>query len=146
MAIKRQWHALALAACITMAVAAGGTRAADIPMVTGEHWTTSSDDMKKAYLIGIANIVHVEAGYTAENPPSDEQSVVPRLIRGLKGQTLDSVRGELAQHYLSHSTMTGSEISFLLGFEDPNSFVRAFHGWTGITPQTARSAATGLVS
>ena len=55
MAIKRQWHGLALAACMTMAVAAGGTLAADIPMVTGEHWTTSSDDMKKAYLIGIAN-------------------------------------------------------------------------------------------
>jgi len=61
-------------------------------------------------------------------------------------QTLDSVRAELAQHYLKHSSMTGSEISFLLGFEDPNSFVRAFHGWTGTTPQTARSAATGLVS
>ena len=42
-------------------------------------------------------------------------------------QTLDRVRTSLARHYLEHSAMTGAEISFLLGFEDPNSFVRAFH-------------------
>jgi AraC-like DNA-binding protein len=55
-------------------------------------------------------------------------------------QTLDQVRTSLARHYLTQSSLTGAEISFLLGFEDPNSFVRAFHGWTGTTPQTARSA------
>ncbi len=38
--------------------------------------------------------------------------------------------------------MSGAEISFLLGFEDPNSFVRAFQGWTGRTPQAARLAHT----
>lgn len=52
--------------------------------------------------------------------------------------TLDGVRLELAQHYLQHSAMSGAEISFLLGFEDPNSFVRAFHGWTGHTPARIR--------
>lgn len=35
--------------------------------------------------------------------------------------------------------MSGAEISFLLGFEDPNSFSRAFHDWTGQTPERARS-------
>lgn len=53
-------------------------------------------------------------------------------------RTLDEVRNELAQHYLKHSAMSGAEISFLLGFEDPNSFVRAFHGWTGHTPDRIR--------
>jgi AraC-like DNA-binding protein len=57
-------------------------------------------------------------------------------------QTLDSLRSALAHHYLRNSTMSGAEISFLLGFEDPNSFVRAFQGWTGTTPQVVRSAAT----
>lgn len=52
--------------------------------------------------------------------------------------TLDGVRHELAQHYLRHSAMSGAEISFLLGFEDPNSFVRAFHAWTGQTPERVR--------
>jgi AraC-like DNA-binding protein len=55
-------------------------------------------------------------------------------------QILDNVRMSLAQHYLEYSSMKGAEIAFLLGFEDPNSFVRAFHGWTGTTPQALRAA------
>lgn len=54
-------------------------------------------------------------------------------------QTLDSTRSPLAHHCLRHSTMSGAEISFLLGFDDPNSFVRAFQGWTGSTPQTVHA-------
>lgn len=34
--------------------------------------------------------------------------------------------------------MSGPEISFLLGYEDANSFARAFQAWTGTTPQTVR--------
>ncbi|GLH81483.1 AraC family transcriptional regulator [Bradyrhizobium sp. SSBR45G] len=55
-------------------------------------------------------------------------------------QTLDAVRNSLAHHYLHNSSLSSTEISFLLGFEDPNSFVRAFQTWTGSTPQTVRLA------
>jgi AraC-like DNA-binding protein len=34
---------------------------------------------------------------------------------------------------------TSAEISFLLGYDDPNSFTRAFHHWTGTTPEAFRS-------
>ena len=52
---------------------------------------------------------------------------------------LNETREELARHYLKTSNLSGAEISFLLGFEDPNSFFRAFHSWTGKTPEQARS-------
>lgn len=55
-------------------------------------------------------------------------------------QTLDTLRSSLAHHYLRNTHMSGAEISFLLGFEDANSFARAFQGWTGKTPQTVRLA------
>ncbi|WP_116121905.1 AraC family transcriptional regulator [Paraburkholderia sp. BL6669N2] len=55
-------------------------------------------------------------------------------------ETLDVLRESLAKHYLTNSSMSGAEISFLLGFEDPNSFARAFQAWTGKTPQAARLA------
>jgi AraC-like DNA-binding protein len=53
---------------------------------------------------------------------------------------LNTTREKLANHYLRSSRMTGAEISFLLGFEDPNSFFRAFSAWTGKTPEQVRSA------
>jgi len=51
---------------------------------------------------------------------------------------LDAVREELALHYLQKTKLSGAEISYLLGFRDPNSFFRAFHGWTGHTAEQAR--------
>lgn len=117
MATVRLWRGLMWMACLTMAVVAGSTRAEEIPLVTGEHWTKSSEEMKKAYLVGIANIVHVETSYTAENPPSDEQSALPRLIRGLKGQTLDSVRETLNGWYAAHPDQLQRPVIETLWFE-----------------------------
>ncbi len=51
---------------------------------------------------------------------------------------LGAVREKLARHYLANTDLPGSQISFLLGFDDPNSFFRAFHGWTGSTPERTR--------
>jgi AraC-like DNA-binding protein len=55
-------------------------------------------------------------------------------------QELSSLREELARHYLHNSHYTSAEIAFLLGYKDPNSFFRAFHNWTGQTPEYARAA------
>jgi AraC-like DNA-binding protein len=57
------------------------------------------------------------------------------------GVLLAEVRESLARHYLSTSRMPAAEISFLLGYGDPNSFFRAFHAWTGQTPETVRALA-----
>lgn len=54
-------------------------------------------------------------------------------------ELLSQCREQLARHYLQHSTMSGAEISFLLGFDEPNSFFRAFHAWTGQTPERVRA-------
>ena len=54
-------------------------------------------------------------------------------------QELNKTREKLARHYLINSSYSGAQISFLLGFEDPNSFVRAFRSWTGETPEKVRA-------
>lgn len=51
---------------------------------------------------------------------------------------MNRTREELARHYLRRKSLSCTEISYLLGYEDPNSFFRAFHGWTGQTPEGAR--------
>lgn len=53
---------------------------------------------------------------------------------------LNETREKLALHYLKNPALSGAEISFLLGYEEPGSFFRAFHSWTGKTPQSARNA------
>ncbi|WP_295470903.1 AraC family transcriptional regulator [uncultured Pseudomonas sp.] len=53
---------------------------------------------------------------------------------------VNTTRASLARHYLGSTRLSGGEIAFLLGFEDPNSFYRAFQDWTGETPDTARQA------
>ena len=52
----------------------------------------------------------------------------------------NSTREELARHYLKSPGISGAEISYLLGYEDPNSFFRAFSSWTDETPDQARTA------
>ena len=53
-------------------------------------------------------------------------------------ELLDETRTNLAMRYLKETDLSIEEISYLLAFRDPNSFYRAFNGWTGMTPTQAR--------
>jgi len=47
---------------------------------------------------------------------------------------LEEARRELARHYLLYSSRELNETAYLLGYEDANSFFRAFHHWEGTSP------------
>ncbi len=49
-------------------------------------------------------------------------------------RVLDEARHHLARHYLNNSVLELNEAAYLLGYEDGNSFVRAFRTWEGIPP------------
>jgi AraC-like DNA-binding protein len=55
-------------------------------------------------------------------------------------EVLNATRRELADYYLSRSSASLVEIAYLLGFQDGNSFIRAFRGWTGQTPGEYRQS------
>jgi len=53
-------------------------------------------------------------------------------------RVLDEARHQMARYYLSNSALELNEAAYLLGFEDPNSFGRAFRNWEGIPPSDWR--------
>jgi AraC-like DNA-binding protein len=53
---------------------------------------------------------------------------------------LMEIRRELAEQYISDSTLTLTEISFLLGFSEVSSFSRAYRRWEGQSPSEVRKS------
>ena len=53
-------------------------------------------------------------------------------------QEITNLRKELAHHYLLKTRYSSADIAFLLGYNNPSSFFRAFHMWTGKTPDGVR--------
>ena len=117
MEMKYRVRIILVAACMALGPVWSPARAAEIPLVTGEHWTKSNEQQKRAYLIGIANVVQVEAAYGRTSPASDGQSVVPRLNKGLDGQTLDSVREALDKWYAANPSRQQRPVIETLWFE-----------------------------
>jgi AraC-like DNA-binding protein len=59
-------------------------------------------------------------------------------------ELLNTTRHELVKEYLSNSSVEITETAFLLGYEDPTSFYRAFRSWEGTTPAEWRAAHAGM--
>jgi AraC-like DNA-binding protein len=61
-------------------------------------------------------------------------------------RVLEEARHQLARQYLNNSVLELNEAAYLLGYNDANSFVRAFRTWEGVPParwreeQRARAA------
>jgi AraC-like DNA-binding protein len=55
---------------------------------------------------------------------------------------LDDVRRQSARRLLANTDLAIGEVAFVLGFEEVNSFTRAFHAWEGSTPVRWRARAS----
>ena len=87
----------------------------------------------------------LHSGEVSADAVADRQRVSKRSLQrklseeGVSYQAvLDGIRSELATRYLRRGDLSVGEISYLLGFRDPNSFYRAFQKWTRTTPARAR--------
>ncbi len=132
---------------------------ATLPLITqnDEMWAGFEEGLRKKMLNRNVNVEMTERVRNAllEALPSGHNTVDDvckrlhvskrTLQRRLKEEgttyqeVLDETRSDLSHHYLKQPQVSVVEISYLLGFQDPGSFYRAFHGWTGQTPADVRS-------
>lgn len=78
-------------------------------------------------------------------------SITPRTLQRRLAQSgdtfsglVDQARLSTAQHYLSDDKLSLGEISYLLGFNDPSTFHKAFRRWKGVSPGAWRAQALRL--
>jgi len=88
MRIKR-----AIAALMVGALFVGGASPAaaeDVDFVAGKMWKSSRRNVKRAYLVGISNLMSAEYAYQKETgPPPDQQTTIRRLYEEIDDVTLD---------------------------------------------------------
>jgi AraC-like DNA-binding protein len=53
---------------------------------------------------------------------------------------LDEVRRQFAEQYLARPRLAVTEVAYLVGFNDPSAFFKAFRRWTGVTPSEYRGS------
>jgi AraC-like DNA-binding protein len=119
-------------------------------------WETFEPELRRrlAPLDASATLAEKVRTVLLESLPSGESAIQvtarrlglsPRTLqRNLKEEgtsykeVVSRTREQLARHYVTNTTLPYAEIGFLIGFEEPSSFFRAFRGWTGETPHSAR--------
>jgi AraC-like DNA-binding protein len=69
-----------------------------------------------------------------------QRTLARRLsLEGLTfSDVLESLKGDLARHYLADAGLSISRIAWLLGYQEVSAFTHAFKRWTGTTPRQAR--------
>src|SRR6058998_1493632 len=85
----------------------------------------SKNSQASATIEDIADALHISSR-TLQRRLQDEGLSFQRVLEG--------ARHQLARHYLNNSVLELNEAAYLLGYEDGNSFVRAFRTWEGVPP------------
>jgi hypothetical protein len=107
----------AFSVAMILAMTCGIAVAADIPLVDGTHWVKSTEEVKKAYLVGVSNVIQLEVAYQADNPTPEGRSLAPRAAKGMTGQTLSGVLESLDKWYGAHPEQLQRPVLETIWFE-----------------------------
>ncbi len=101
--------------CCTLLIGQiGELKAAEEFVVTGKDWVASTSDVKGAFLVGAGTIIDVEHEYQGNNPPSNDQSSIPTLAKGLNGLTLRDIQNHIDRYYRDNSTKLDRQVILVI--------------------------------
>ena len=71
-----------------------------VPLVDGATWKKSAPILKRAYLIGVSNLMTAEYLYQKElGPPPDNQTTIQRLYEEIEASSLNEAIDRIDQWY-----------------------------------------------
>lgn len=90
----------------------------DLVIITGEHWTDSSLEQKRAFLFGIGNVLEIEQAMAGDDYESLRgRSIVPVLLEGLSGVSIENIVIRLDKHYADHPEQSSRAVIEILYVE-----------------------------
>lgn len=90
-----------LPACAALLITGSAFAGQEVPLVDGTHWTQSSAEVKKAYLVGLANAIQIDVAYQGASAHA-MSDFSPRVVKGMQGQTLDGALATLDRWYAAN--------------------------------------------
>jgi hypothetical protein len=83
----------------------------DLEIVNGEHWSNSSLEQKRAFLYGVGNVLEIEEAMAGDNYESMRgRSIVPVLLEGLSGTSIDDMVTQLDQFFTKNPDQKGRSV------------------------------------
>ncbi|MEE4378528.1 MAG: hypothetical protein V2J55_13625 [Candidatus Competibacteraceae bacterium] len=105
--------------CWVLLAAVTTVQATELPILTGEHWTESTEAQKKAFLFGMATMLEAEQEAQGDNPGKEvvENSLVPTLVKGLDPYTIMTAMEAIDSYYGQNSDKLKRPVIEVIWFE-----------------------------
>jgi hypothetical protein len=114
--ISKQIKVLFAAACLSLAGwgSAGADTSTEPRVVTGTQWQGSSEQQKRAFLMGAYTVIGLEKVVQGS---TNDNSAIPVLERGLKGLTVTEVMERLNGYYAGNPDRLSEPVIKVIYFE-----------------------------
>ena len=90
----------------------------DMVLVNGKHWVSSSMEQKRAFLFGVGNVLEIEEAMAGDDYEAmRRRSIVPVLLEGLSGTSVENMVMQLDKFYADHPDQTNRPVIGVLYLE-----------------------------
>ncbi len=91
--------------------------AREVPVVTGEHWTKSTPQERKAFLVGAATIMELDQEVQGTPPVPPNKSLIDTWCRGLSHFTFEEMQSAIDAWYAAHPDRLSRPVVEVMWYE-----------------------------